>query len=149
MWHVTHDTWHIGGPSQGVWRGGPMRGLGSGHVTCGPMRGLEINYAGRRHAHTHTHVQTDIATLWLNRPSGPIQWKVVTHILKSLIFNCLIKKFVSSVITRANLVMSCFDKFSYQIVFRRHCQRLLQIQDMEPTFLLKYQRVQLSVISYY
>ena len=24
-----------------------MRGLGSGHVTCGPMRGLEINFTGR------------------------------------------------------------------------------------------------------
>ena len=71
MWHMTHDTWHIGVPSQGAWRGGPMRGLGSGHVTCGPMRGLEINYAGRGHA----YIQTDIATLWLNRPSGPIQWK--------------------------------------------------------------------------
>ena len=35
------------GPSQWVWRGGPMRGLGSGHVTCGPMRGLEINFTGR------------------------------------------------------------------------------------------------------
>ena len=30
----------------------PMRGLGSGHVTCGPMRGLEINF-------TQTHVRTD------------------------------------------------------------------------------------------
>ena len=74
-WHVTRDTWHLGGPSQAVWRGGPMRGLGSGHVTRGPMRGLEINYAGRGHAHTHTCPQTDIATLWLNRLSGPIQWK--------------------------------------------------------------------------
>ena len=46
MWHVTHDLWHVTcdtwhvtlrgphGPSQGVWRGGPMRGLESGHVTC-------------------------------------------------------------------------------------------------------------------
>ena len=30
-----------------MWRGGAMRGVGSGHMTCGPMRGLEINYAGR------------------------------------------------------------------------------------------------------
>ena len=29
-----------------------MRGLGSGHVTCGPMRGLEINF-------TETDVRTD------------------------------------------------------------------------------------------
>ena len=52
-----HDTLHIGGPSQGVRRRGPMRGLGSGHVTCGPMRGLEINFTGRG------HTQTDVATL--------------------------------------------------------------------------------------
>ena len=44
--HVTPPMW----PSQGVWRGGPMRGLGSGHVTCGPMRGL---------TKFHTNTRTD------------------------------------------------------------------------------------------
>ena len=32
-----------------------MRGPGSGHVTCGPMRGLEINFTGRG----HTYIRTD------------------------------------------------------------------------------------------
>ena len=38
---MTCDPQGPHGPSQGVWGGGPMRGLGSGHVTCGPMRGLD------------------------------------------------------------------------------------------------------------
>ena len=50
-----------GGPSQGVWRGGPMRGLGSGHVTCGPMRGMEINFTGRGHSHGHCDSMTESA----------------------------------------------------------------------------------------
>ena len=56
-----------GGPSQGVWRGGPMRGLGSGHVTCGPMRGLEINFTEGtdkqtdKHRHGHRDSMTDLA----------------------------------------------------------------------------------------
>ena len=32
-----------------------MRGLGSGHVTCGPMGGLEINFTGRGHIQTYIH----------------------------------------------------------------------------------------------
>ena len=33
-----------------------MRGLGSGHVTCGPMKGLEINsLGGDTDVHTHGH----------------------------------------------------------------------------------------------
>ena len=35
-----------------------MRGLGSGHVTCGPMRGLEINFTGRGHIHTDRQTDT-------------------------------------------------------------------------------------------
>ena len=38
----------------------PMRGLGSGHVTCGPMRGLEKNCTRwHRHTDTHTDKHTD------------------------------------------------------------------------------------------
>ena len=33
----------------------PMRGLGSGHVTCGPMRGLEKNCMGRGHIYIYIH----------------------------------------------------------------------------------------------
>ena len=36
-----------------------MRGLGSGHVTCGPMRGLEKNCT---RWHIHTHKQNDRQT---------------------------------------------------------------------------------------
>ena len=37
-----------------------MRGLGSGHVTCGPMRGLEkIALGGDRHTDRQTNRQTD------------------------------------------------------------------------------------------
>ena len=49
-----------------------MRGLGSGHVTCGPMRGLKINF-------TQTDKSTNIATLSMNRKhqgtccAGPIR----------------------------------------------------------------------------
>ena len=39
-----------------------MRGLGSGHVTCGPMRGLEINFTGRGKTDMHAHRQTDRRT---------------------------------------------------------------------------------------
>ena len=35
-----------------------MRGLGSGHVTCGPMRGVEINFTGRGQTIIHIHRQT-------------------------------------------------------------------------------------------
>ena len=37
-----------------------------------------------RHAHTHT----DIATLWSNRPSGPIRWKLNLYIGKLDIHQC-------------------------------------------------------------
>ena len=36
-----------------------MRGLGSGHMTCGPMRGLEINFTGRGQTDRHTYIHTD------------------------------------------------------------------------------------------
>ena len=39
-----------------------MRGLGSGHVTCGPMRGLEKNCMGRGQTHRQTHRQTNKQT---------------------------------------------------------------------------------------
>ena len=42
--------------------GGPMRGLGTDHVTSGPMRGLEkIAREGDTHIHTDRH--TDIQAL--------------------------------------------------------------------------------------
>ena len=34
-----------------------MRGLGSGHVTNTPMRGMEINFTGR--GHIQTYILTD------------------------------------------------------------------------------------------
>ena len=67
------------GPSQGVWRGGPMRSLGSGHVTCGEDLS---NHWKERSSSQGTDTQTDIATLWLNRPSGPIQSKSWILIIK-------------------------------------------------------------------
>ena len=39
-----------------------MRGLGSGHVTCGQMRGLEINFTGRGHTYVHTYGHRDSMT---------------------------------------------------------------------------------------
>ena len=45
---------------------------GTDHVISGPMRTLDKKTASDG-AHTHTYTQTDIATLRLNRPSGPIQ----------------------------------------------------------------------------
>ena len=36
-----------------------MRGLGSGHVICGPMRGLEKNCMGRGQTHRQTDRQTN------------------------------------------------------------------------------------------
>ena len=39
-----------------------MRGLGSGHVTCGPMRGLEINYAGRGRSYNPAEGHCDSMT---------------------------------------------------------------------------------------
>ena len=48
------------------------------HLNGGTQEGIYI------HTHIQTDRQTDIATLWLNRPSGPIQWKWPSHI--SLVF---------------------------------------------------------------
>ena len=39
-----------------------MRGLGSGHVTSGPMRGLEIKFTGREHTYVHTYGHYDSMT---------------------------------------------------------------------------------------
>ena len=50
----------------------PMRSLETDHVISGPMRGLKINIWDGTNKHTHIH--TDIATLWLTRPRGPIRW---------------------------------------------------------------------------
>ena len=36
-----------------------MRGLGSGNVTCWPMRGLEINFTGKGQTDRHTDKHTD------------------------------------------------------------------------------------------
>ena len=53
-----------------------MRGLGTDHVISGPMRGLKKTASDG--ANRQTNRQTDMATLWLNRPSGPIQWKYMS-----------------------------------------------------------------------
>ena len=45
-------------------RGGTNERPGTDHVTWGPMRGLEKNCT------YVTNKRTDMATLWLNRPSG-------------------------------------------------------------------------------
>ena len=71
-WHVTHDTWHVTcdtwhvtfrgprGPSQGVWKGGPMRGLGSGHVTCGEdLSNARRCLLHRGQTYRQTYIQTD------------------------------------------------------------------------------------------
>ena len=39
-----------------------MRGLGSGHVTCGPMRGLEKNCMGRGQTNKSTDGHRDSMT---------------------------------------------------------------------------------------
>ena len=39
-----------------------MRGLRSGHVTCGSMRGLEINFTGRGHMYVQTDGHRDSMT---------------------------------------------------------------------------------------
>ena len=55
-WHMTRDIWHVTCDPQGVWRGGPMRGLGSGHVTCGE----DLSNARRCLLHRgHTNPQTN------------------------------------------------------------------------------------------
>ena len=40
----------------------------SGHVTCGPMRGLEKNFTGRGHTYTHTYTRTSRLYDWI----GPV-----------------------------------------------------------------------------
>ena len=39
-----------------------MRGLGSGHVTCGPIRGLEKNCVGRGQTNKQTEKHRDSMT---------------------------------------------------------------------------------------
>ena len=74
MWHVTCDTWHVTlrgphGPSQGVWRGGPMRGLGSGHMTCGE----DLSNGRRCLLHRgQTYTNTDTLTSRLYGWIGPV-----------------------------------------------------------------------------
>ena len=48
--------------------GGTMRVLGTDHVIWGPIRGLKNSIQWRK-----KNRQTDITTLKLNQPSGPIQ----------------------------------------------------------------------------
>ena len=67
IWHVTHDTWHP--PNHPPTHTHPTPNLG----------GCEEDLSNERKGLLHrgqTRMQTDIATLWLNRPSGPIQWKL-------------------------------------------------------------------------
>ena len=86
MWHVTCDMWHVTCDPQGpTWAlsGGVERGtnerpgiwscdLWRRPLQCKEMSSLQETY---RHADVHTYTHTDMATLWLNRPSGSIQWK--------------------------------------------------------------------------
>ena len=46
---------------------GPMRGLGTGYVTGGPMIVMEQNVMGRKR---QTRTKTDIVTYRLNRPKS-------------------------------------------------------------------------------
>ena len=48
---------------------------GTGHVTSGPMRGQKKLHP-MAHNHTTTKPQTDMAALWLNRPSGANSVKI-------------------------------------------------------------------------
>ena len=83
-------------PYAGFFWGGPMRGLGSGHVTCGPMRGLEINFTGRglietyRRTYIHTYGHPDSMT-------ESAQWaeSVKIYILDSDLTPNIMESFIS------------------------------------------------------
>ena len=50
-----------------------MRVVGTDHVISGPMRGLKKKLSDGTTRDDDDNTQTDIATLILNWPSGPIQ----------------------------------------------------------------------------
>ena len=101
------------------------------------MKG-EVIFTGDRHTYTHT----DIATLWLNRPSGPIQWK------KFLVFSILLFSFLSFFnlgplkhllkrIHKLNFIYNLI-MFWYSFSFHRsntgklHCRSYLLLQIWSP-----------------
>ena len=49
-----------------------MQGLGTDHAISGPMRVLEKNLPLMAQTDTQTHRRTNIVTLRLNQPNGPI-----------------------------------------------------------------------------
>ena len=61
-----------------------MRGLGSGHVTCGPMRGLEMNFTGRGQTDTQTDGHVDSLT---ESKSASLCW---SNYLKLILISTLI-----------------------------------------------------------
>ena len=56
----------------------PPQGLPGGDTggvkKTSPMKG-KVFFTGDIHTYIQTYIHTNIATLWLNWPSGPIQWK--------------------------------------------------------------------------
>ena len=114
--HVTCDTGHVTlrglhGPSQGVRRGGPMRGLGSGHVTSGE----DLSKARRCLLHrgqtqTPTDRQTDGHRYFLTESA---QWadSVKSHHNKD---NCVIFGICAVLrkTSRTNPISGCWSKYS-------------------------------------
>ena len=56
----------------------PMRGLGSGHVTCGPMRGLKKNCMGRGQTHGYRDSMTELAQ-WADSVKIVWHWIIGNH----------------------------------------------------------------------
>ena len=90
MWHVTRDMWHVTCDPQGptwalsgsVERGTNERpGIWSCDLWRRPLQCKEMSSSQGTYRQTDRH--TDIATLWLNRHSGPIQWtSFQAHLLR-------------------------------------------------------------------
>ena len=91
MWHVTRDTWHV---TRDIWHMTPTQHPPHTHThPTQNLGGCEEDLSNGRkcllhrgHTDIQTYRQTDIATLRLNRPSGPMQWKSLNRQLRLLCF---------------------------------------------------------------
>ena len=80
-----------------------MKGRGSGHVTCGPMRGLKINFTGRGQTDKRTDERTLQLSDWIGLGADSVKRQVQKNkgkgsqflVIKTFVYPSLQIKFLS------------------------------------------------------